>query len=649
VLPFTAEPAKGTLYTTLSFVVGGFTSIASGYIGMRIAVYANVRTTKECASSIGEGFLVAYRGGEVLGFTLVGLALLVLVLLIQFVEGMYLPGAAKDEERFRKLFEMIAGYGLGGSTVALFGRVGGGIYTKAADVGADLAGKVVQGLDEDSPSNPGTIADNVGDNVGDIAGMGADLFGSLAESTCAALVVSGTSPELMSTSGSVYFPLLITAGGIIVSFITTFFATAFTTVSSDTVERTLKWQLFISTALMTGVLAPIASAALPETFTFKDTAVSGTPFKAFCCVAAGLWAGLIIGFITEYFTNNTYQPVQELAESCRMGAAPNIILGLALGYMSNIIPILCIAGTIFVSFSYCNMYGIALSALGMLSTLPIALTIDGYGPISDNAGGIAEMTGLHRNVRHATDKLDAAGNTTAAIGKGFAIGSACLVGLALFGAFVTRTKQKEVNILDPLMFSGLLIGAMIPYAFSALTMQAVGVAAKDMIAEIKRQFNNEDIRKGKILPDYEKCIQISTQASIRKMILPGVLVLGTPFLMGLFFGPKGVSGLLAGIIVSGVQIAISFSNTGGAWDNAKKYIEAGIHASKEQHDEELEGQGPFIFQKKTEAHTNAVIGDTVGDPLKDTSGPSINILIKLSAISSLVFGDFFIKTGFLVK
>jgi len=328
-----------------------------------------------------------------------------------------------------------------------------------------------------------------------------------------------------------------------------------------------------------------------------------------------------------------------------MGAAPNIILGLALGYMSNVIPIFCLSATIYIGFTFCGMYGVALAALGMLSTLPIALTIDGYGPISDNAGGIAEMTGLSPDVRQATDKLDAAGNTTAAIGKGFAIGSACLVSLALFGAFVTRTKTVTVNILSPIGFSGLLLGAMLPYWFSAMTMKAVGDAATEMIAEIKRQFEDPEIKNKTKTPDYDRCIAISTNASIKKMIAPGCLVLGSPFIFGMFFGPKGVAGLLAGAIVSGVQIAISFSNTGGAWDNAKKYIENGTHESKQVVAGETE---VYVFKKHTEAHNAAVTGDTVGDPLKDTSGPSINILIKLSAIFSLVFAEFFNKTSFLV-
>lgn len=398
---------------------------------------------------------------------------------------------------------------------------------------------------------------------------------------------------------------------------------------------------------MTAAVIPLIYL-LPEEFTFVsgDVKITCTPWKAFACVACGLWSGFIIGWVTEIYTSNAYSPVQELAEASHLGHAPNIILGLALGYMSTIIPILCLAVTIYVSFSFAGMYGIALAALGMLGCLPIALSIDGYGPISDNAGGIAEMSELHSSVREATDKLDAAGNTTAAIGKGFAIGSACLVALALFGAFVTRTGTSAVNILAPLEFSGLLIGAMLPYAFSALTMSAVGQAANDMIKEISDQFADGLILQGRKKPDYQKCIAISTSASIRKMIAPGVLVIGSPFVVGVLFGPAGVSGLLAGAIVSGVQIAISFSNTGGAWDNAKKYVEAGKHESKSHVDED---GNPVVFTKGTEAHKAAVTGDTVGDPLKDTSGPSINILIKLSAITSLVFGDFFKNTAYLVR
>jgi H+-translocating diphosphatase len=524
---------------------------------MRIATYTNARTTKECATSIHNGFVVAYRGGQVLGFILVGLALLVLQIIIIAYKEIYLTqfGDKLTYIEVRYMFEMISGYGLGGSTVALFGRVGGGIYTKAADVGSDLAGKVINDLKEDDPKNPGTIADNVGDNVGDIAGMGADLFGSLAESTCAALLVSANSTVLISTSNATYFPLLVTAVGILASFITTFFATHIGRVNRDNVESKVKWQLIISTILMTLAVYPL-TLVLPAEFTFTalngtDVLAPTTPLKAFACVASGLWSGFIIGWITEIYTSNAYSPVQDLAEACVMGAAPNIILGLALGYMSTIIPIICICLTIYVSFTFASMYGIALAALGMLGCLPIALSIDGYGPISDNAGGIAEMSELHESVREKTDKLDAAGNTTAAIGKGFAIGSACLVSLALFGAFVTRAGVLTVDILQPLQFSFLLFGAMIPYAFSALTMAAVGQAATEMIVEIKRQFDN-GLLSGDAKPEYGKCIQISTDASLKKMVAPGLLVIVTPLATGFIFGSDAVAGLLAGLIVSGV-------------------------------------------------------------------------------------------------
>ena len=528
-----------------------------------------------------------------LGFVLVGLALLILEILLLVYKATWFdvvapaalaaaPAGKTDEalcELIRRHFEFIAGYGLGGSTVALFGRVGGGIYTKAADVGADLVGKVVAGLEEDSPENPGTIADNVGDNVGDIAGMGADLFGSLAESTCAALVVSSTSIELIKTPDALYFPLIVTSIGIIASFISVLCANFFT-VTQFNVQSVLKWQLGISTVLMSVALIP-AVYILPEKFSFRNDAgvIEKTPtnWQAYGCILFGLWSGMIIGFSTEYYTSNSYGPTLKLYKTCRQGAATNIIQGLALGYESCIIPIVCITATIAYAFAVAGMYGIGLAAIGMLGALPVALTIDGYGPISDNAGGIAEMSGLPSIVRERTDALDAAGNTTAAIGKGFAIGSACLVGLALFGAFVTRIQESSVDILKPIQFSGLLIGAMLPYWFSALTMVAVGDAAEAMMYEIQSDMAKveERRREGDVnaKPNYMNCIQISTEASLKSMVAPGALVIFTPILGGLLFGYKAVEGLLAGIIVSGVQVAISASNTGGAWDNAKKEAE----------------------------------------------------------------------------
>jgi len=654
VIALLAESKIGEVWTVIAFVLGSIISILSGFLGMRIAVAANVRTTKECSISLSRGFVVAYKAGSVLGFTLVGLALLFLTLLIMVYRRVYLLDKehTEDPELYQMMFEKVAGYGLGGSSIALFGRVGGGIYTKAADVGADLAGKVVKGLPEDDIRNPGTIADNVGDNVGDIAGMGSDLFGSLAESSCAALVVSATSAELVINSAAFYYPLCITGIGIIASLVTYMFA-----VSQDAcckiqrfsdVEKVIKYQLVISTALLIPGLFLAAFFVLPSSFTFSGVDHPVTNIEVFICSLSGLISGFLIGIVTEYYTSNEYGPVQELSDSCKRGAAPNIIKGLALGYMSTVVPILCLAVTIYVSFSFADMYGIAVAALGMLSNLCIALAIDGYGPIADNAGGIAEMCSLNLT-RIRTDKLDAAGNTTAAIGKGFAIGSACLVSLALFGAFATRAHLNVVNILEPLQFAGLVVGAMLPYAFSAMTMKAVGTAAEAMIEEIARQDRAGLIREG-VEPDYEKCITISTESSLREMIAPGALVIVSPILTGLFFGPKGVAGLLAGSIVSGIQMAISASNTGGAWDNAKKYIEAGKMQPDMLDERDEEGNTKILRHGKgTETHKAAVIGDTVGDPLKDTSGPALNILIKLMAIISLVFGDFYEKTSWLIS
>jgi len=659
IIYFTAE-VNSIPYTTMAFLIGATTSMICGYLGMLIAVHTNWRTTYACNISIDDGFHVAFNGGQVLGFALVGLALLILQIIIALYSRWFLPETYADEEEvihlLHHLFECVAGYGLDGSTVALFGRVGGGIYTKAADVGADLAGKVCEGLEEDSPQNPGTIADNVGDNVGDIAGMGADLFGSLAEATCAALVVSAKSLDLLETPDAMYFPLIVTAIGIMASFLSQFLA-KWGNVTKDNVETRLKLQLVWSSVIMSVLLVPAVLILPPKAVVpFGGYDYVCTQWGLYGCVMVGLWSGLLIGFITEYFTSNKYSPVLELVESCRMGAAPNIILGLALGYASTVIPIIALAFTIYFSFSFAGMYGVALSAIGMLGCLPIALTIDGYGPIADNAGGISEMSYLNDSVRELTDKLDAAGNTTAAIGKGFAIGSACLVSLSLFGAYISRVEEASgstnfvVNVLDPITFAGLLVGSMIPYAFSALTMSAVGKAANKMIDEIKRQFI--EIKKGKA-PDFDLCVGISTEASLNYMIAPGLLVLFTPLLTGLFFSKDALSGLLAGIIVSGVQIAFSFSNTGGAWDNTKKLISEGTYKSTNVTNDE-EKVNPFVFKKKgadgkpTEEHCASVVGDTVGDPLKDTSGPSINILMKLSAITSLIFATFIAERGGLI-
>ena len=645
-------------FTMFAFLVGAGTSMLCGYIGMMIATMANYKVTYLCNISKFAGFKLGFQGGQVLGFVLVGLALLVLEILILSYKAAIDPKSMQEVEH---LFEFISGYGLGGSTVALFGRVGGGIYTKAADVGADLAGKVDNSLPEDSPKNPGTIADNVGDNVGDIAGMGADLFGSLAEATCAALVVSATSVSMITTPEAIYFPLVVTAIGIFASFICQFFAY----IETRSVEFTLKVQLWVSTLLMSAMIIP-AIYMLPESglgIQFAGQNYNASRWEAYSCIVLGLWSGLAIGLVTEYYTSKENSPTRDLAYACQYGAAPNIINGLALGYLSCVVPIFCLAITVLVSFYFAAMYGVALAAIGMLGCLPIALSIDGYGPISDNAGGIAEMSNLDESIRANTDDLDAAGNTTAAIGKGFAIGSACLVALALFGAFVTRVSNTiaimpeaatpliqaqeayKVNILEPFTFAGLLIGAMLPYWFSAMTMKAVGDAAQDMLLEIKQQFARmtkavEDPSLGlSTEPDFARCIAISTDASLRKMIAPGLLVIISPLLAGVLFGYQATCGILAGCIVSGIQIAFSASNSGGAWDNAKKFVEGG-HMTVTDAD----GNTRKVVKGDPE-HAAAVTGDTVGDPLKDTSGPSINILIKLSAICSLVFGTFLTQYG----
>mmetsp|Transcript_9173 Transcript_9173/g.22842 ORF Transcript_9173/g.22842 Transcript_9173/m.22842 type:complete len:783 (-) Transcript_9173:366-2714(-) len=659
---------EAAILTTIAFVTGAFTSMFSGWIGMKVAVFANARTTIEAAAGTNEeekymgAFNMAFRAGGVMGFSLCGLGLLVLWFLLQIYSG-YLD--LTDLSEYEVMMDCISGYGLGGSTIAMFGRVGGGIYTKAADVGADLVGKTELDIPEDDPRNAATIADNVGDNVGDVAGMSSDLFGSFAEATCAALVISASSSDFVTEGGwsALMFPLCISASGILVCLVSSFLAMN-AVKSQPQVEKTLKGQLIVTTVLMVPVGAILAMSLLPAEFTLHGVAqasFTATPMKVVVCLSSGVIGGLVIGLITEYYTSFSYSPVVEVANSCKKGgAATNIIYGLALGYKSAIIPIMVLAVIIFLSFSLCDTYGVAVAALGMLSTLATCLSIDIYGPVCDNAGGIAEMTlpELPENVRECTDALDAAGNTTAAIGKGFAIGSAALVSLALYGALVVRLEiTTGVNVLEPMTFSFLLIGAMLPYWFSAMTMKSVGEAAGAMVEEVRAQVKDETIvtagsdrltglgketmkpgetvkagvgiLQGLVKPDYKQCIDISTKASLKEMVPPSALVIMAPLLAGTFFGVYAVFGILTGGLVSGVQLAISMSNTGGAWDNAKKYIEGG-HSP----DPDLQGKG-------TEYHKAAVVGDTVGDPLKDTSGPALNILMKLMAILSLVFADYF--------
>ena len=653
-----AEGKRGiAFYGTIAYVVGSITSMVCGYIGMKIAVKSNYRTTYMAITSLSEAFKTAFRAGCVMGFSMISISLLILITLFELYKKSFEPKASQsDPKSWAVLMELLAAYGLGGSSIALFGRVGGGIYTKAADVGADLVGKVEEGLDEDSPRNPATIADNVGDNVGDIAGMGADLFGSFAESTCAALVFVATTPDLINTKDglALYFPLLISAFGIVACIFSSAFGVyGYEVGSFEFIEKALKLQLMISTFLILLTVPVAAWMTLPDDWrTGRYPIVDGKPTEerskrhhAVISVCLGLISGLIIGYSTDYYTSNAHAPVQDMANACSSGPAINIIYGLALGYNSTIVPIILLAITAIVSITLCGLFGVALAAIGMLSNLCVGLAIDAYGPISDNAGGIAEMSELGEDVRKKTDALDAAGNTTAAIGKGFAIGSAALVSLALYSAFVTRSKAMEKNkitsveITDAYIFGSLLIGAMLPYAFSAMTMKSVGSAAQEMVLEVRRQFRNPDVRSGAVEPDYESCIKVSTKASLREMIAPGLLVILTPIFFGVVFHPVLVAGLLPGALLSGVQLAISMSNTGGAWDNAKKYIESG----------KMVGQDGMVKGKGTEEHRAAVIGDTVGDPLKDTSGPSLNILIKLMAIISLVFAGSFGKTALLAK
>jgi len=650
--------AVGSL-SAVAFVVGAVTSMISGLIGMKVAVFSNARcTVGACSPTVGwtHSFNTAFKAGGVMGFSLTGIALLSIYALM-IVLKMFV---AEGNEGTIELMECLAGFGLGGSCIAMFGRVGGGIYTKAADVGADLAGKVVEDLPEDDPHNPGTIADNVGDNVGDVAGMGSDLFGSFGEASCAALIVGASSPGIVAAGwGALTYPLTINGAGIIVCLFTNFVATDIMPVKKESdIESVLKTQLLVSSLLMTPVLYFLSIYFLPAATCgecvggFVVSGICSSPLKAFFCVAFGLWGGCAIGFITEYYTSFSYNPVKEIANACRTGAATNIIYGLACGYISVIMPVFILAAIVYGAHSLAGFYGIALSALGMLSTLATCLAIDVYGPVCDNAGGIAEMCELHPSVREKTDALDAAGNTTAAIGKGFAIGSACLVGLALFGAFVTRLEDASgthlaVDLLDPLTFAGLLVGAMLPYWFSAMTMKSVGEAANAMVMEIKRQF---DANKNLLIPghpdrpDYDTCIKISTDASLREMVPPGILVMASPLVVGICFGTRCVTGLLAGAIASGVQMAISSSNTGGAWDNAKKYISKGaMDAIIAKEEPEVVGAGGKVNTKKSQIFKAAVTGDTVGDPLKDTSGPALNILMKLMAILSVVFAPLFLS------
>jgi len=604
-------------YTAIAFVIGAVCSGLAGYIGMRIAVQANVRTANEAIKGLHHALRVAFSSGAVTGLSVVCLAILGLSSIygsLTFFLGM-------DS---KNVIHIIKGFGLGSSSIALFARVGGGIFTKAADVGGDLVGKVEIGIPEDDPRNPATIADNVGDNVGDVAGMGADLFESYVGTIIASLTIGAFT---FDTLPAVIFPLLVAAIGIVSSIIGTFFVTRGREGEQPLIHGAFKNGLFLSSFLVVLAVWFLCRFALPQTFILLG--IQYTANGVFYSLVAGLVGGIAIGLITEFFTSSSYFPVRQIAQAATTGAGTNVITGLSVGYLSVVIPILVICSVIYFAFANAGLYGIALAGVGMLSTLGISLAVDAYGPVADNAGGIAEMSNLDKVVRERTDALDEAGNTTAAIGKGFAISSAMLSALALFTAFSIAADLKNIPLTNPVILIGLFLGSMLPYLFSSMTLRAVGTTAFKMVKEVRRQFDSIDgLMEGRSKPEYGRCVDIAAKEALKQMIGPGLVAILTPLAVGLFLGTEALAGLLAGALIGGFLMAVMMANAGGAWDNAKKYIESGHYGGK-----------------GSSSHKAAVVGDTLGDPFKDTSGPSLNILINVMNIISLVFVPVFIRYG----
>lgn len=615
-------------FTPFAFLTGGFFSGLSGFIGMRTATMANCRTAEGASRSLNKGLKVAFSAGSVMGFTVVGLGLLDLTIWYFILNTVF--HSLPEAERIAQITANMLTFGMGASSMALFARVGGGIFTKAADVGADLVGKVEAGIPEDDPRNPAVIADNVGDNVGDVAGMGADLYESYVGSivsTAALAVAAGFGVK------GVAVPMMLAAFGVIASIIGTFFVKTKEDASQKNLLKALRLGTYISAVLVVAGAYVIIRLLLPE------------HIGIYAAVLSGLVAGVLIGAITEYFTSDSYRPTRNLASSSETGAATVIISGLSLGMLSTVAPVIIVGVSVLISY-YCSggnadfnmgLYGVGVSAVGMLSTLGITLATDAYGPIADNAGGIAEMTHMPPEVRNRTDALDSLGNTTAATGKGFAIGSAALTALALIASYIDKVKQLNpdialnLTITNPTVLIGLFIGGMLPFLFAALTMDAVGKAAQSIVVEVRRQFKEiKGLMEGKAEPDYAACVDMCTKSAQKLMLAPALIAVIIPIVVGLLLGVNGVAGLLAGNTVTGFVLAVMMANSGGAWDNAKKYIESGAHGGK-----------------GSDQHKAAVVGDTVGDPFKDTSGPSINILIKLTSMVSIVFAGLIVAVHLL--